>query len=72
MVIATSLVAAVLVGSRGERGTRLGLAAALIGIVTLTVTGQLTFGWPAALAAVVVAAIAAVAPATHEASAEAV
>lgn len=72
VVIATSLVAAVLVGSRGERGTRLGLAAALIGIVTLTVTGQLTFGWPAALAAVVVAAIAAVAPATHEASAEAV
>ena len=64
VVIATSLVAAALLGSRGERGTQIGLAAAIIGIATLTWTGHMTFGWQSALAAGVVAAVAAVVPAS--------
>ncbi|MBK6762815.1 MAG: hypothetical protein IPG68_05840 [Micrococcales bacterium] len=64
VVIATSLVAAALLGSRGERGTQIGLAAAIIGVATLTWTGHMTFGWQSALAAGVVAAVAAVVPAS--------
>ena len=68
VVIATSLVAAGLVGSRAERGTQVGLAAAVIGIAVLTWTGYMSFGWQSALAAALVAGVAAVVPAGADAT----
>jgi hypothetical protein len=60
VVLATSLVAASLLGSRVERGTQVGLAVATVGVVVLSWTGHMTFGWQSAGAIALVAAAAAV------------
>lgn len=59
VVVATSLLAAVVVTGRSETGLRAGAAIAVVGALTLAVLGELRFGWWSALAAVLVLGVAA-------------
>ncbi len=69
VVVATSLVAAGLVAARSDRGAVVGLGAAVLAIVVLTVTGTMEVGWQSALATALVALVGAVIPASSEKSA---
>lgn len=59
IVVATSMIAAAWIGSRSQRGAVVGLGAAVVAIVALTISGHMVFGWQAAVANIVVAGIAA-------------
>jgi len=60
VVIATSLLAAAFALARSARGVMLGLVVAVAALIALVATTNTTFGWPSALALLVVAGVAAV------------